>query len=269
LRREHVNFMPVEMNYTNQRLNSTKARSNRQKIVKLITGGGLGDAAMSIGNLYGDHQLFDWNGSIHLTHVEVPPKLLNAISAFYSTQKVNHTVTQIKSWEWLKKNRGEFDHYLGTSWHENDCNEKTWEMNPFPPIIHSKVDRVDIVITPTAGRGASRKFDLKEIEKFSLKYGEKYSIFYVGNVSEETENFIAKLPGKSLLNNTTMKELIDVLCSCSIFIGHAGFCAYLSAMSGSLTYLVPEVNSSKRIHPKWKVNKIKSLKQIDLSNNSK
>jgi hypothetical protein len=214
-------------------------------MLKLITGGGLGDAAMALAKMQAKFDPKD----IHLTHCAVKRKLLAPISCFYKTQKIKHLTKGIKSWDNHSKLIKNYDCWLETGWSDG------WEINPFPALFYDKKD-IDVLVTPAAGRNATRSFSKKELIDFHSD-----RITYVGKVEGYGD-----LPGKSLINQTTLKELVDLICSANVIIAPEGFVAYLGALAGKEVYVkdqnMPAIK--KRKHPDWKMKIISSLQEVKL-----
>ena len=227
-------------------------------MLQILTTGGFGDAAMSLAKMYSKDAPFDPR-SIHLTHARIRKPLSDAISEFYTSQGISHRVLQIPDWSWKKRNRRHYDHYLGSSWHPRNINDEvTWEINPLPPLKFDVQD-VDLVINPISGRLANRRFSKEQMERYVKECDRKITV--IGKAPQEYADFVDKLPVQSLLNKTTIKESVDVICSCHTLVGNPGFVVYLACMAGKKVISTREKNwiSNKYFHPDWDVKFIRSL----------
>jgi hypothetical protein len=204
--------------------------------MKLLTGGGLGDAVMAFAKLHARYNPAD----VFLTHVEVYPHLIPAISSFYQTQDINCDVFEISSWNWKEEHEKEYDDWLFTSWDEG------WEIDPFPPLKFDKRN-VNVVISPLSGRNTNRGWSRNE-----LLAVDNEQVIYIGTNGQEV---VSGLKGKSLIGQTTMKEVIDLICSANTVIAAEGFVAYLGAMAGNQVYVKRNnvLAIQKRKHPNWKL----------------
>ena len=242
-------------------------------MIKILTGGGFGDAAMSIGKLYSKHAPFNVElDKIHLTHVEVPGDLLSIIRKFYITQGINIEVKQIPSWGWRDLNRDKFDFYLGTHWPKyNVGDETTWEINPFPPLKYNLIDDVETVVSIGGGRKGSpypRQYSIDEIEYIDNNLS---NVIFTGTTTDQ-KYIDYTYKNISLINKTTIPEFIDYICSCKNFIGHLGFPLILAAMAKKVCFSPKPTQNpahgfggwSYRIHPEWNVTEIVNVRDIKL-----
>ena len=94
-------------------------------MIKLLTGGGFGDAAMSLGKLYSKDAPFTHPFDFSLTHVEVGNSLLPAIREFYQSQNINANVFEIKDWNEKENIRSDYNFYLGTHWSANNIGDES------------------------------------------------------------------------------------------------------------------------------------------------
>tara|TARA_Y100001963_G_scaffold24316_1_gene32767 strand:- start:1497 stop:2198 length:702 start_codon:yes stop_codon:yes gene_type:complete len=232
-------------------------------MIKLLTGGGFGDAAMSVGKLYSKHTPFKVDlDNIHLTHVEVGSILLSPIKNFYKTQNINITVKEISNWEEKEVMRTEYDYYLGTHWsHNNIGDESTWEINPFPLLKFNKISNIDTLISISGGRPDKfRGFTNNDIIELDNKYE---NITFIG---QSNDNFYSEYNFKNnnMVNKTDIQQLVDCICSCNIFIGYAGFSMFLAAMAKKDVYGIKNSGDGweYRVHPKWRVREISNIGDI-------
>ena len=232
-------------------------------MIKLLTGGGLGDAAMSYAKLYSPYAPFANKPieDLHVTHVEVPGNLIPTIEKFYKSQNINTDVFKIDSWQWLSDNISKYDYYLGTHWsRENVGDPDSWEIEPFPPIVFDKIRTFKTVLCPSSGRSSNRKFSKDDILKFDFD-----DLVYIGTGDKENLEFFDGLSGISFLNKTDLWQAIDIICGCDIFIGQSGFLSFLAAMAKKKVYMVSEGQSSiYRVHPKWDVTYINNLSEVSI-----
>jgi len=231
-------------------------------MIKLLTGGGFGDAAMSIGKLYSSSCPFKHPIGFNLTHVEVGNSLLLAISEFYKTQKINATVREIDNWNYKESIRHEYDYYLGTHWSENNIgDESSWEINPFPPLVYDTVEDIDLVINISSGRKQKfRGFDKNDIIKLDTNYS---NITFIG---QSNDRFFSDYNFKNtnLVNKTSVKQLVDIICSCNTYIGYAGFALYLAGLANKQIFGFRDSGDGweYRVHPLWKVKQVQTIKDI-------
>ena len=244
--------------------------------MKLMTAGGLGDAAMSLAKIHGNPELVDNISNIEITHVRMrEDSLYETISEFYYSQGISNNVIKLeidknlshgdrisKMIEWKVKNRNSFLYSLGTGWSsEEDKDEDCWEINPFPMINYTKQKDIQIVINPSSGGtdAVRKEFTNNEIKNFVEKYPE--SIIIGRGKNKELESI-----GNSLYNKTSMKELVDIIASSQIVISPEGFVAYFGAMCGKKV-LVKNQNLpaiKKRRHPDWDFSLIDSMDNISI-----
>jgi len=241
-------------------------------MIKILTGGGFGDAAMSIGKLYSKEAPYNLDLSeIYLTHVEVPKDLLPSISSFYKTQNINHITKQIPSWGWRSNHRKEFDYYLGSHWmKDNVGDESTWEINPFPPLKYDYINNIKTLVAIGGGRPNSpilRGFTEEQIIELDTCYKD---IIFVGKSNDEFyKNY--KFKNINMINKTTIEQLVNYICSCKNFIGYLGFSLLLAGLANKKIFGVKTNIGSHgndgwdyRIHPKWDVTEIKNIKNIKI-----
>ena len=232
-------------------------------MIKLLTGGGFGDAAMSVGKLYSKNAPFEvLLDNIILTHIEVGNSLLPAIREFYKSQGITAVVTEIPNWDAKTKIRKENDYYLGTHWSEHNVGaETTWEINPFPPLVFDTVEAGQTVVHISSGRKDKfRGFSKEDIIELDNRYK---NLIFTGKSEDKFYNEY-KFNNKNMVNKTTIKDLVDIICSCEIFIGYAGFALYLAGLANKDVYGIKHWGDGweYRVHPKWRVKEIKSIKDI-------
>jgi hypothetical protein len=245
-------------------------------MVKVITAGGLGDAAMALAKIHGKPELVSELSDLEITHVRMrDDSLYGAISDFYSSQGIQNKVIRLdvdvnlshghrisKMVEWKVENKNNFIYSIGTGWSDNQyADEDCWEINPFPDIKYTKRNDVSVVINPSSGGtdAVKKEFSNSEIKKFVEKYPESIIIGRGNNVELESV-------GNSLYNKTSMQELIDIIASSQIVISPEGFVAYLGAMCGKKV-LVKNQNLpaiEKRKHPDWDFSLINSMDNVTL-----
>ena len=224
-------------------------------MIKMVSGGGLGDAAMIFAALNSNESPVNpFTDNYIIDHVEVPDKLLFLIEGFYRYQKIKSQVFQINSWDWLKNNRSSYDYFVSTHWNGNDDFEKGWRINPFPVINYRKIDDIDVVVFPSAGRNGNRKFDEDSLYGFAMS--EKRSRIVRHSLSDGD---------RKVLFVSGIERLVDVICSANVVIGHAGFNTFLAGMANKEVFMVPEKPASDmRKDPFWKVTEINCLEEINL-----
>jgi len=233
------------------------------EVIKLLTGGGFGDAAMSIGKLYSKYAPFKVDlENIHLTHVEVGSSLLPVISEFYKTQGVDIKTEEIPNWQYKEDIRSQYDYYLGTHWSSNNVgDEYTWEINPFPYIKYDSIDNIDTVVHISSGRAEKfRGFTKDEIIELDNTFN---NITFTG-VSNDNFYSDYNFRNSNMVNKTSIQDLVNVLCSCNTFIGYAGFTLFLAGLAGKDIYGFrdPGDGWEYRVHPLWRVKQVSSIKDI-------
>lgn len=221
-------------------------------MIKSIGGGGLGDAAMLFAKLQNSPVKIE-----HHTHVETYSELIPVIKEFYDSQKVNCDVKKIKSWKDVDYSG--YDYLLETT-----ALGKPWDIKAFPDFITDyNIDNAcDIIVSPMAGRKSDRCFGVLELQNFIDMYHE-YKIGIVGKDCEFDINNCY-----NFINKTSLKELIDIIYSCKIFVGHPGFNTYIAAMMEKEVYSTKELKfvegySTQRYHPDWNVKFINQLSDIN------
>jgi len=208
----------------------------------LISGGGLGDAAMIFAAIQSKACPINLFEPYYLTHVELPRKLLSLISGFYRYQNIRAEVFHINSWDWLSKNRSDYDCFVSTHWDGKNDFEDGWRINSFPDIVSNHIEGIDTIVSPSAGRNGNRKFREEDISKVILRDSVKV-------ISPD--------------NTPTIRDLIDVICSANIVIGHAGFVTFFAGMAGKKVFMVPEKPASDmRVDPLWDVTEIGNLMDV-------
>tara|TARA_R110000765_G_scaffold16182_3_gene45818 strand:- start:3853 stop:4548 length:696 start_codon:yes stop_codon:yes gene_type:complete len=230
-------------------------------MIKLLTGGGFGDAAMSIGKLYSKDAPFNHPLEFNLTHVEVGNTLLPAISDFYKTQGIKANVFEIDNWDVKETIRSKYDYYLGTHWSENNIgDESSWEINPFPPLIYDKVETGTVVNVSSGRRDKFRGFTKEEIIQLDNQYN---NLIFIGKSNDEFFNRY-NFNNNNLVNKTTVKQLVDVVCSCDVYIGFAGFALFLAGLANKDIYGFRDAGDGweYRVHPSWRVNQVKGIQDI-------
>jgi len=232
-------------------------------MIKLLTGGGFGDAAMSIGKFYSQDAPFDVNTrDMHLMHVEVPGELLEAIREFYKTQGIDASVTQIPSWDWKDRNRYKFDYYLGAHWSKHNIgDETTWEINPFPPLKYNVIDNIDTIVNISGGRKDKfRGFSTNEIMELDKRL---INITFTGKSDDPFYNEY-EFENTNLVNKTSVQEFVDLICSCDTYVGYAGFALFLAGLANKNIYGFKTNGDGwdYRVHPKWKVKKASNISEV-------
>jgi len=224
-------------------------------MMKLLTSGGLGDAAMSLAKIHAkfSHCIDD----IEVTHVRVrDDNLYDPIREFYDTQSIKNKVIKIPSWDWKIENRNNYEHFLGSNWGvDNHGDESSWEIEPFPVIKYSEFKPDSIIINPTSGgkEEISKRFAKSDVESFILDWPEA---IIIGKGSDGYDDY-----PNSLYNKTDMKTLVNLIASSGIVISPEGFVPYFAAMCGCKVYIknenVEAIN--KRKHPKWDMTIVDDL----------
>lgn len=211
--------------------------------MKLLTGGGLGDAAMAVAKLYAKFNPSD----IKLTHVEVHQHLLSPIGDFYMSQGIDAEVKWIPSWRWKNEHESEYDFWLDSGWQDG------WPILPFPPLKFD-LRTIDILVNPISGRNGNRSLSKAEIELLDSK-----RITYVG-----TRGNLEGLLGTSLIGKTSIKDLVDLICSANVIITPEGFVAYLGAMAGKKVWVKRDNLRAieRRKHPDWELFVFDKIDQV-------
>jgi len=240
-------------------------------MLKLLTAGGFGDAAMSFAKIHAKPELVNNIGDIEVTHVRMRDDFLyKAISEFYSSQGIKNNVIKLyidenlshgerisKMVEWKVNNRDWFLYSLGTNWSDiKDRDEDCWKINPFPKINYEKCDGVGIIINPSSG-GTDRcrkEFSNAEIKNFIEKYPE--SIIIGKGKNKELESF-----NNSLYNRTTTKEMVNIIASSEVVISPEGFVSYFGAMCGKKVLCKKQNLTAieQKTHPDWDFSLIDSM----------
>jgi hypothetical protein len=229
-------------------------------VIKLLTSGGFGDAAMSLAKIHA--RFSDRIDDIELTHIRTrDDNLYKTIHDFYNTQSIKNKVIKIPSWDWQKENRKDFDYFLGCNWSEHNHNdESSWEINPFPHIQHSKISNCPILLNPTSGgtEEISKKFTENSIKRFMTDHPD---VVLIGRGKDNYETY-----SNSMYNKTDINKLIDLITSSKIVITPEGFIAYFAAMCGNKVFVKNENLPAilKRKHPKWDMSIINDLSEITL-----
>jgi hypothetical protein len=237
-------------------------------MIKLVTGGGLGDMLFSFAKLYAKEAPFNvLTDEIHVTHItnaRGQGTFQQSISDFYTSQNISHRVQLCAGNNaWLKANRHEFDYYLGSHWSGNNPkHENSWSINPLPPIKYDTIPNIDIVCSPFGGWNQARKTNLNEIRNFDSN-----RITYIGKQVDNTSYF-DNLQGKNMINLLpTIQDFINIIGSCSAVIAQDGFPAFLAGLFGKKVYMFSHSDelSASRVCPSWEnFTLIKSLRDINI-----
>ena len=234
-------------------------------MIKLLCNGGCGDACMVYAKLFSKDCPFTLDQQYTLHHTEVHRTLLPAISSFYRTQHINAYVDKIDNWQqYLKLYRKDYTYLLDTSWQGINEAEPCWEINPKAPLIYEKQQDIEVLVAPFAGRDATRTFTFDDIKALHAKHGKR--VHYIGKGNTTTTNVIQSIVGDlSLINITSMQELVNLICSCDVLVGHSGFCVFLAGLAQKKVYCVSEGRPTQiRVHPSWNVQYIKTLNEVVL-----
>jgi len=238
--------------------------------MKLLTSGGLGDAAMSFAKA---EALGIDRKEYKIYHARIrEDKLDNPIVDFYSSQGIDSEILRLPVNndkrhlahildDWLIENKDSYDHYLGTHWSSNnggDSRLDSWEINPCPKVYYTKIEDIDIIINPSSGGVSAAK---KEISKddfcdFMNAFPETAII---GKGEETFDEYI-----NNYYNKTNMFYLINLIASSNIVITPEGFTAYFAAMSGKKVFVMSQNIGAihKRKHPDWDMHIVDNLKEI-------
>lgn len=236
------------------------------KTAKLLTGGGLGDAAMSFAKLQSKDMPEDFKDNYFLTHAETHPHLLDAINTFYSLQEVPHIVEKIDNWGWLQENRKYYDAWVGTAWHKHNDEEDSWEIEPFPFIKYDYIPNVDILICPSSGREMTRSIYFNDIKGWAKKHVNGRSLSFAGKLDPGVSKLIDRdIECQNFINKTSLKEYIDLICSCKVLIAPGGFSCYLAGMAKKKVFARSEgLPSLNRFHPEWDYQYIDNIYEVIL-----
>ncbi len=229
--------------------------------MKFIGGGGLGDAVMIYCKLQAyleKHGAQDYT----LTHVEVPDILLPHIKQFYDSMDVPSNVMKIPGWDWLPGHINEYDVYLDTSWHSGD--RSGFEIKPFPTLpVSEGINSYDYCIAPFAGRNLDRKMSQASIAKFID--GHKDSrIVLIGHTADDVRSSFDGLGAVNMINQTDVRQAIDIIMSSSAIISNIGFTALFSGCAKKKVFSIPidPDNTAKYVHPDWDFNLISNILDI-------
>jgi len=236
-------------------------------MLELMGNGGFGDCLVVFARVFSLKAPFKVNLNdtrlTFFTNVRAKSTLGVSIPEFYESQGINcRMVFGGNGASWVQKNRQDFDYYLSGRWHGKNRGEDNWEINPFPVIKHEKKPGIDVVIAPVAGWDNKRKFNGTVLRNFVVSIPKHRHLTYVGRGNKTYRNSIANLRGNSLLNATTAKELVDVVCSAKVVIGNPGFITYLACMAGKKVFSTREAFSRSYFHPKWNANFITRLMDV-------
>ena len=243
--------------------------------VKLLTSGGLGDAAMSFAKAKA-LKISD----MHIYHVRIRQDNLDkSILDFYKSQGIDSTIIRIEKSddrhsgvildEWILNNVKDYNHYLGTHWSsDNGSDIPSWEIEPFPEIKYDDKlwgkklhkEHVKILLNPSSGgtEDANKSFSYEEVMDIYKKYFPNIII-----IGKGTETRYESLQN-SVYNKTNIQELVNLISYCDKVITPEGFVAYLSAMCGKTVYVKDENIKAieNRKHPKWDMNLIKGVDEV-------
>ena len=227
-------------------------------MVKLLTSGGFGDAAMSLAKIHA--KFSDSLNEISLIHIRTRKDNLNStIHEFYNTQEIDNKVITVPSWDWQKQNRNKFDFFLGCNWTaENHNDETSWEIEPFPKIKYSKIKSISTLLNPSSGgtEEVRKSFSKTEVDEFTEI---DPSTIIIGRGDDGYDEY-----ANSLYNKTDIRELVNLIASSETVITPEGFTAYFAAMCGKRVFVKSQnINAIiKRKHPLWKLTIIDSMKEI-------
>jgi len=242
-----------------------------ERVIQLLTSGGLGDAAMSFAKA---EALGIERKNYTICHAQLREDNLDAaIVQFYRTQGIGcefkripmpNFSTNLPKYldDWLLENVKHYDHYLGTHWSVNNGSDmSSWEINPFPKVKYSKISDCRVLINPSSGgtQAANKSFIQHEIVDFIDKYPE--TVIIGKGKDKQYEGF-----SNSLYNKSDMRGLVDVIASSEVVISPEGFVAYFAAMCGKKVFCKNDNISAiqNRKHPSWDMTLINSIKDIKI-----
>jgi hypothetical protein len=232
-------------------------------MIRLLTGGGLGDAAMSYAKIHSQSCPFSPSDPFTITHHSSLRKSEGGISAaikeFYSSQGIRSSVvlTDMSGAKFYEDNIDDYHHYLGTSWTENNGGGiVSWPINAFPPFKCNKIAGPMTLIALVSGSTMARSVDLGEVKKLAEYCSRAGPVGYIGWAPVEIrEQVESELPGTSYLNGTTIPELLNLLCSSETVIGPQGFITHVACMMRKQVLAITPDRSvvEHYIHPSWNV----------------
>jgi len=233
-------------------------------VYKLLTGGGLGDAMIAMAKFYSRFVLED----CQVTHGVSHRQWINNIQSLYNYQEIKCKVEYTIWREEIETKSKIHDYFLHTTWnakiHEDEILKyfpEDWEIEPFPPLKYNKRQDVDIVISPVACMEFKRKLNDSSLMKLADRISKTNHITYVGHGRPMNH-----YPGTSLINKTTIPELVDIICSANVVIGAEGLVTWLGAMADKKVFMqidnLPGIK--RRQHPKWNIALFNDMREVEL-----
>jgi len=224
--------------------------------MKVVTSGGLGDAAMAFAKLFScDAPFHPFHRNdlstldlTHLTNKRGRGNIGNSIEIFYKFQGINPTIIYLDkggSTKWLKQNT--YDYYLGSSWCKDNGDLESWDINPFPPIKFNKIPGIDVIISPISQWDMGRVIQFDDLKKYVRKL--KRAVTYVGWAPLEYAKQVDTLPGKNLLNWGNINDLTNLIGSSKTVVGLIGYVTQMAGLMHKEVIWTGEVKPNDRFHP--------------------
>ena len=244
-----------------------------ERVIQLLTSGGLGDAAMSFAKA---DALNIPKDQFVITHARIRQDSLDKpILDFYRSQGVRASImrlinncTKTHDGDYLDRSMrnsvSEYDYYLGTHWSaDNGSDMSSWEISPFPIIKYNEVvgwkDNL-VLLNPSSGGvdKVKKSFSRDMVHKFFDKFP---NTVIIGNGSEKE---YGDFPN-SLYNKTSIAELVNLIASSDVVITPEGFTAYFAGMCGRKVFVKGENISAinNRKHPNWNMEIVQDLNEVE------
>lgn len=215
----------------------------------ILSGGGLGDAALIYAQLY--NMNFE-KEEYFLTHYMHKKPLMNAVDEFYSSQNINHEIKKIDDPKWYDKNKHKYDIIIYTLEKQKMC--------AFPEFNITKQSHYNVLIAPVAGRNNDRIFFNNEINNFiKNNSNKKMALVGKGNVNLNYYDYV-----DNYLNKTTISEVLNLIYSSDVIISPGGFIAIVGGLMGKKVFTkeLRQITRNDYYHPEWNNQFINNLNEV-------
>ena len=232
-------------------------------MIKVLGTGGLGDVIIEFVKLQNKFSIEEIQNNIELTHAEIYDILFPSMEAFYRSQEIKYYKTiKVYSWDWLKGQDKNYD--IVFSNHYWDAREETaWLRNKLNPYIKfDKIENVTIVLQIVGGRNWNRRIPINEVIDFCQNNQDKI-IHLIGYLEPNLTNKLELSNVISHLNQGTIKNIIDLICSCNAYIGIEGFSLVLAGMMNKKIY-ARTIHNWHAVDPVWNLEEINNLESIQI-----
>ena len=231
-------------------------------MIKALICGGMGDSLIGFVKLQSKFSIEEIKNNIEITHVDIYNILFKSIANFYKSQEINYQLLKIDSWDWLKNQQENYDIIIAdNSWNGNTNN--SYLRNKInPEIKYYHLPNIDIVLHPVAGRNMNRRIPFDDIFEFCKNTPLK-DICIIGWIEKQYETQLLTLSNvNTFLNESgTLIDILNLVCSCNIYIGNEGFSFILANIMKKNVY-TRSLHNNNIADPTWNYTIINNLNSI-------